>query len=122
MKFVLLLFLLSLSACVTLAAQDQLIGLSRQELVSCMQQVLTEEVQDNREILSFSGSKTDPMCPLKKLAGSEATKHHCQVKFVLENGKVTSVDYQTSNEGDKEGDALCAFLVEKCIKQRQVSE
>lgn len=116
MKIILPLFLLLFSACAILPSQDQLIGLNRQELKECVQQALTEEIQGDLEILSFSGSEYDPMCPLKKLAGQKPTQHHCQVRFVLEKGKVTSVHYRTSDSGDSKGDALCASLVEKCLK------
>lgn len=116
MKIMLPLLLLLLSGCATLPSQQQLIGLSREEILQCMRQAVNREALAYQEVLSYSGSAADPMGPLKKLAGLEPKQRSCQVKFVLENGKVTSVRYQAPDGSDIKDDSMCSFMVENCFK------
>jgi hypothetical protein len=116
MKIILALFVLLVSSCASLSNQEQLIGLSRHDIVRCMGQADKQEQQNDQERLSFSGSEENALCPLKKLAGQKPTQRYCKAVFLFKEGKVESVRYQAVDGSDITDDSVCSFLIKNCVE------
>lgn len=115
MKTILPLMIFLLSGCATLSGSEQLLGMSRTQLMACMSQTNAERHQDGQHILTFSGEHPEAMCPLKKLAGMQPKQRHCQLQVTLTNGQVVAVHYLNADGSEVQDASKCEFLLEKCL-------
>lgn len=117
MKRVLPLLLL-LSACATNQHSPLLRGspvnLNKQMLLGCLGLPDRAEQDGDLQIFTYASTVTDPLCPLKSLAGIEASVHHCQAVFVLDGNKVRSIDYRQLDAFGQNAGNQCALILENC--------
>lgn len=123
MKILLSLILFVLAGCATQKSElaqnspSRLVGQTRQAVLACMGKPDRQEHQDDADRLVFTGTASEPVCPMKKLAGVAPPPVQCEAVFTLQADKVKTVKLQATSGNSKKPAEDCAFLLAKCPQQ-----
>ena len=107
------------------AAQTQLIGMSRKDVLSCAGAPIREAKDDDTEFLTYvaGGDSTGMAVGVANsstgVASVSSHRRYCEVTFVLQRGVVTKISYSGRPGGYATAGEQCAFVVENCMPGHQ---
>ena len=107
------------------AAQTQLIGLSRKDVLSCAGAPVREAKDDDIEFLTYvaGGDSTGAAVGVANsstgVASVSSHRRYCEVTFVLQRGVVTKINYSGRTGGYATAGEQCAFVVQNCMPSHQ---
>ena len=104
-------------------SQTQLLGMSKKALLSCAGTPLSQERVQDWEYLTYIGggdgngdTSAVPTSPNTAMDPSSGNQPHCEATFLVKDGVVQRVDYQTRTRGVTTKGEPCAFIVANCVK------
>jgi hypothetical protein len=88
-------------------AQSKMIGLSKEQILTCMGPPLNKAAEGGTEVWSYnSGNSVTPT--------GDGNGRYCTINIKMWNGRVGVVDYLGPSGGLLTPNEACAFAVEKC--------
>ncbi len=103
------------------AAQTELVGMSRKDVLSCAGAPLREAKDGDIEVLTYiaGGDGTAAAVGVANsstgVAAVSSQRRYCEVTFVLQGGVVSKVNYSGRTGGFATAGEQCAFVVENCM-------
>ncbi len=120
-------FLFSIAGCsaareraiVAQDAQTKMVGLSKEQVLSCMGVPAAKAAEGQTEVWTYNSGNGRAVGVA--LSGSETTfatssRRYCIVSIVMTAGKVSRVNYAGPTGGLITGGEQCAFAVQNCVQ------
>lgn len=105
-------------------AQDEMIGMSKIDLYSCAGVPNRTDTVDGVEFATYEGGGDQRGYVAgggqSGLGGGRVAmdRRYCHANFVIRNGKISKVTYTGRSGGYFTEGEQCAFIVDKCLKDR----
>lgn len=107
-------------------AKSELVGLSKEELLACMGAPSEQASAGDTEVWDYdSGVETvatttgSATATNRRFFGSQITSFHrlyCEVSVVIEQDRVTRINYQGNTGGIFSEGEQCSYVVENCLQ------
>ncbi len=106
-------------------AQRQLVGMSQEQLLSCMGPPANQSMVGSTEVWQYasgdgyrSGGGTAYIVPNTNIivAGGASRGRSCLVNITFSSGRVQSINYQGRTGGLLTKGEQCAYAVENCVR------
>jgi hypothetical protein len=117
----------ALGACasqVDARAQRELLGMSKKELLSCAGTPHRQDRVEDWEYLTYvgggnsNGDASAVQTPPSTAPGPRASNQpYCEATFLVKDGVVARVNYQSRTGGVTTKGEPCEFLIEKCVRR-----
>lgn len=96
-------------------AKQELIGMSKTDILSCAGNPLRSEKKDQYEDLIYIGSSRS----VDQNGNVPGEARYCEVTFTFSNDKVTDISYAGRTGGKDTVDEQCAFVVRNCLPKEK---
>ncbi|MBV8105758.1 MAG: hypothetical protein JO223_14255 [Hyphomicrobiales bacterium] len=120
---------LTMSACaerpeVDQIAQQDVIGLSKRDIVACMGEPITRRaLGEGTEIWTYAGGMTTTLSPPWAVGlnfSALGPQDACDVRIVMTNARVNEVTYRMPDGRALPSGRQCAFAVQACARRREL--
>jgi hypothetical protein len=102
-------------------ARVQMVGMSKEQVLTCMGPPANKAAEGQTEVWSYNASDgtvvVSGSTSYGTFSGSSA-RRFCQINVVMSGGAVASVNYQGPTGGLITAGEQCAYAVDACVKPR----
>ena len=96
-------------------APNQMIGLSREQVLTCMGAPTKQAATGATEVWSYDSGNSAAGITGNSAAGINRVRN-CMVNVVMTDGRVSSVNYVGDTRGPITQSEQCAFAVQNCVR------
>ena len=101
------------------SAQSQMVGISKEDVLSCMGPPHRRMAEGQTEVWAYDASSGSTLSADPVLGSQSIDRLYCTINVVMASGRVSRLDYAGRTTGSDFGvasGAQCAVAVHKCVR------